>query len=214
MTDSIIEGLAQQFSGDTIGQLSSLVGAQPEETGRAVAAALPMLVGSMAGAAQQPDGANALFGALSNDHDGSILDALGPMLGGGYASRVLGNDGSRILGHVFGNRQPAVEQTVARSSGLDSGLIAKLLPLLAPIVMGYLGRKLRGDGLDAGGLGSVLGGEQQSMRNQDSGLGGIFDMLGGGGGDDDDGGGLMDMAGDLLSGPAGRAILGQILGGR
>ena len=170
-----------------------------------------MLLGSMAGSARTDDGANALFGALSNDHDGSILDSLGPLLAGGYASRVVGADGSRILGHVLGPRQGAVEQTVARGSGLPTDLISKLLPILAPIVMGYLGRRLRGDGLDAGGLGSVLGGEREQVQQRDSGLGGIFDILTGGD-DDDSGGGLMDMAGDLLNGPAGKAILGQILG--
>lgn len=166
-----------------------------------------MLVGSIAGEAQQPDGRQALFGALADDHDGSILDSLGPLLGGGYPTRALGADGRRILDHVLGARQPAVEQTVAQSSGLQSDLIRKLLPILAPIVMGYIGRKLRGDGLDAGGLGSVLGGEQSRMRDEDSGLGGILDALTGG-----DDGSLLDMAGDLLGSKAGRSILGQILG--
>ena len=85
-----------------------------------------------------------------------------------------------------------------------------MLPILAPIVMGYLGRRLRGDGLDAGGLGSVLGGEQARMREQDSGLGGLLDALTGG---DDEGGGLMDIAGDILGSSVGRSILEQVLGG-
>lgn len=208
MSESLLGGLAQQFGGDTIDRIAGLVGADQEQTGRAVAAALPMLLGSLAGAAQSSDNRNSLYGALDNDHDGSILDSLGAMLSGGYASRVLGADGSRILGHVLGNRQPAVEQTVARSAGIDSSLVSKLLPLLAPIVMGYIGRKLRGDSLDAGGLGSILGGESERMREPDSGLGGILDALTG-----DNDNGLLDMAGDLLGSGAGRAILGQILGG-
>lgn len=213
MSDSLLSGLAQQFGGDTIGQLAGLVGGDNEQTGRAVAAALPMLLGSMTGAAQSNSGANALFGALSNDHDGSILDMLGPMLAGGYASRALGADGGRILGHILGNKQPAVEQTVAKSAGIDTGLVQKLLPILAPIVMGYLGKRLRSGGLDAGGLGAILGGEREQVKKQDPGLGGIFDLLGGGSSkEDDDDGGLMDMAGDLLGSSAGKAILGQILG--
>ena len=99
---------------------------------------------------------------------------------------------------------------MAQSAGLDSGLIQKLLPMLAPIVMGYLGRRLTSGGLDAGGLGGLLGGERAQVQQQDPGLGGIFDILGGG--DDNDGGGLMDVAGDLLGSSAGKAILGQILG--
>lgn len=210
MSDSLLGGLAQQFSGDTIGQIAGLLGASNEDAGKAVAASLPMLLGSLAGAAQQPNQANALFGALSNDHDGSILDMLGPLLGGGYASRALGSDGARVLGHLFGNKQGAVESAVAKSAGLDASLIQKVLPILAPIVMGYLGRRLTSGGLDAGGLGSLLGGERQQVQQQDSGLGGVFEMLAGG--NDDDGGGLMDAAGDLLGSPVGKAILGQILG--
>lgn len=213
MSDSLLQGLAQQFSGDTIGQLSSLLGSSQEQTGQAVAAALPMLLGSMVGAAQQPEGANALFGALNNDHDGSILDMLGPLLSGGYASRALGADGGRILGHILGTNQNAVEQTVARGAGIEASLVKKLLPILAPIVMGYLGKRLRGGGMDAGGLGSMLGLEREQVKKQDSGLGGIFDILSGGQQQQQDsGGGLMDMAGDLLGSSAGKAILGQILG--
>ena len=211
MSDSLLTGLAQQFGGDTIGQLAGLVGADQQSTGKAVAAALPMLLGSLSGSARQPSGAEALFGAMSNDHDGSILDMLGPLLGGGYASRAMGSDGARILGHVFGNKQPAVEQAVAQNAGISSSLVSKLLPYLAPIVMGYISKRLFGGGgaSDAGALGSMLGQEQEQMRQQDSGLGGLLDILGGG--NDDDGGGLMDAAGDLLGSPVGKAILGQIL---
>lgn len=209
MSDSLLTGLAQQFGGDTIGQLAGLVGADQQQTGKAVAAALPMLLGSLSGSARQPSGAEALFGAMSKDHDGSILDMLGPLLGGGYASRAMGSDGARILGHLFGNKQPAVEQTVAQNAGISSSLVSKLLPYLAPIVMGYLSKRLSGGGGNAGALGSMLGQEQEQIRQQDSGMGGLFDILAGG--NDDDGGGLMDAAGDLLGSPIGKAILGQIL---
>ncbi len=211
MSNSLLSGLAGQFNSDTISQISQLVGADQESTGRAVAAALPMLLGTMTNAAQSEQGANALFGALDSDHDGSILDMLGPLLAGGYASNMLGKDGGRILGHVLGRQQPAVEQSVSQGSGLPVGLVQKLLPILAPIVMGYIGRRLRGDTNDAGGLGGMLGAERTQMQAPDSGLGGLLDALTGGSSADDSGGGLMDMAGDLLGSPAGKAILGQIL---
>ena len=67
--------------------------------------------------------------------------------------------------------------------------------MLAPIVMGYLGKRLSSGSFDAGALGGLLGGEREQVRQQDPGLGGIFDLLGGNKDEDDDGG-LMDMAGD------------------
>ncbi len=214
MSDSIISGLAQQFGGDTIGQLSSLLGASQEDTGKAVAAALPMLVGSIAGNADKPQGINALSGALASGHDGSILDMLGPLLSGGYATRALGSDGSRILGHLLGEQQGTVESSVAQFAGVDNGLVQKLLPMIAPIVMGYIGKKVLGGGLDIGGLSAMLGQEREQAAQQDTGLGAIFDVLSGNGRPDapQAGGGLLDVAGDLLGSSAGKAILGQILG--
>lgn len=214
MSESIINGLAQQFGGNTISQLSGLLGASQEDTGKAVAAALPMLVGSIAGNADQPQGINALAGALSSGHDGSILDMLGPLLSGGYATRALGSDGSRILGHLLGDQQGTVESSVAQFAGVDNGLVQKLLPLIAPIVMGYIGKKVMGGGLDIGGLGALLGQEREQAAQQDTGLGAIFDVLSGNGKPDapQAGGGLLDVAGDLLGSSAGKAILGQILG--
>lgn len=212
MNNSLVQGLASEFDGQRVAQISNLLGADQEQTAKAIAAALPMLVGSMAGAAEEPTQRAAMFGAVQGDHDGSILDMLGPMLAGGYATRVLGADGNRILGHVLGTNQPQVETVVAKNSGLSSSLIQKLLPILAPIVMGYIGRKLRGDNLDEGGLGSVLGNEKAQMKQADSGLGGLLDVLAGGQSQQTGGGGLADLAGDILGGPAGKAILGQILG--
>lgn len=214
MSESLINGLASQLGGDTIGKLSGLVGASQEDTGKAVAAALPMLLGSITGNADKPEGVNALAGAISSGHDGSILDMLGPMLSGGYATRALGSDGSRILGHLLGDQQNSVESSVAQFAGVESGIVQKLLPMLAPIVMGYIGKRMSG-GLDAGSLGSLLGQEREQAKSQAGGLGAIFDVLSGNGKPDapaQSGGGLMDMAGDLLGSGAGKAILGQILG--
>ncbi len=214
MSESLINGLAAQFGGDTIGKLAGLVGGSTDDTGKAVAAALPVLLGSITGNADQPQGVNALAGAITSGHDGSILDMLGPMLSGGYASRALGSDGSRILGHLMGDQQNNVESSVAQFAGVESSLVSKLLPMLAPIVMGYIGRKVTSGGLDVGGLGSLLGQEREQAHKQDSGLGAIFDVLSGNGKPDapQAGGGLMDVAGDLLGSSAGKAILGQILG--
>lgn len=214
MSESLISGLASQFGGDTLGKLAGLVGGSQEDTGKAVAAALPMLLGSIAGNADQPQGVNALAGALSSGHDGSILDMLGPLLSGGYASRALGSDGSRILGHLLGDQQGSAESSIAQFAGVDSGLVSKLLPMIAPIVMGFIGKKMTSGGLDVGGLGSLLGQEREQAQQQEGGLGAIFDVLSGNGKPDtpQGGGGLMDIAGDLLGSSAGKAILGQILG--
>jgi hypothetical protein len=43
-------------------------------------------------------------------------------------------------------------------------MVAKLLPVLAPIVMGALGRQKRQQNLDVGGLAGMLGAERQQIE--------------------------------------------------
>ena len=202
----MLEELAGALGGDTLGQLAGVLGADNDAVGKGVAAALPALLGGLARNSRQPDGASGLFNALGKDHDGSILDSLGSIFGGDpWAQQQASRHGESILGHVFGQSRPRVEQQVQQTSGLSSAMVSKLLPMLAPIVLGYLGRKFMG-GNDQQ-LAQNLETERARVQQDDGMLGKVIDMLDG---DDDDG--LLGMAGDLLQGQAGKMILGQLLG--
>ncbi len=94
-----------------------------------------------------------------------------------------------------------MEQSLSRSSGLDVGTITKLLPLLAPIVMGMLGKQQRQQGLDAGGLAGMLSGEQARVERQAPGmLGKLLDADGDGDATDD----VLRMGASLLGGLFGK----------
>lgn len=153
-------------------QIAKSLGADEAAVGDAVAAALPAIIAGMANNTRQPEGAEALSTAL-NDHSPSIFDSLGALLGGGDAV----SDGAKILGHVLGGRRPKVEEKLAGQTGLNQNLIMQLLPILAPLVMGYLSKQKQDRGLDAGGLGSVLGQERQEVEQQQPGLGGLASIL-------------------------------------
>jgi hypothetical protein len=83
MNLNVQELLNEQLSGDAMQQLSQQIGADPESTGNAVNAALPMLLGGMARNTQSEGGASSLLGALDRDHDGSVLDDVVGFLGQG-----------------------------------------------------------------------------------------------------------------------------------
>ena len=156
--------LGQVLEGNNLGAISQSIGADQSTTSTASQAALPMILGALARNASTPDGAGALAGALGRDHDGSILsDIAGAVLGGQAASI-----GGGILGHVFGNRQPAVEQGISQASGLDAGTVGKLLVTLAPIVMGAIGNTQRQQGLDPAALAGMLGQQQEQMQETHS----------------------------------------------
>jgi hypothetical protein len=194
------------FAGGNLEAISQHLGTSNDETAAGISAALPALLGALAGNASTPRGEQKLASVLERDHDGSLLDSLGGMLTGSLGGRAA--NGSGIVGHLFGddNHQNDVVNSLAGRSGVNPSLISKMLPLLAPLVMGWLGKQMRGgnnsqaaassDGMGMGGLGGGgLGGLLGGVLGQMMGGGGM-----GGGGGGGMGGGLADMLGGLLGG--------------
>ncbi|MBK5106314.1 MAG: DUF937 domain-containing protein, partial [Burkholderiales bacterium] len=166
--DDLMESIAAQLSGAPMAQLSGQLGTDGRTTQDAVKAALPLLLGALAKNSAAGGGAEALAGALDRDHDGSILDDLGGFLAGGASP-----DGAAILGHVLGTREPTVQAGIGKATGLQKGQIAQLLQMLAPIVLGYLGKQKRQQGMNAGMLGEILGAQTRQAQAQNPALGAL-----------------------------------------
>ena len=169
----LLETLSRQLDPQTIQQMSKALGATPAATSSAISTALPALLGGLSGNVKNPQGAASLERAL-DDHDGSILDNLGGLLGGAGGGAAAGMGGA-ILGHIFGNRRGTVEQGVSKTSGLNPQQVAQLLAMLAPIVMGVLGRMKQKKGLDANRLPDVLQQSRAQAEQETPGLGGLLD---------------------------------------
>lgn len=198
MSDSLIGVLMQQLGPDAIGKIAQQLGTDNRSTNRAVAGALPALLDAITNNASDKNGAEALDGALSRDHDGSLLDNLG-----GFLDSPDLDMGSGILRHVLGGRQDDVQQKLGATSGVDGAKMASLLAMLAPIVMGALGKARAKNNLDAGGLGDMLQNER-TQAGASADLGGIGKML-----DRDGDGNFMD---DLAK--MGTSLLGGYLKSR
>ena len=82
----------------------------------------------------------------------------------GYLGNPQSANGAGILGHVFGNQQPAIENNLAQATGLDQSSAGGLLETLAPLVMGSLGKAQQENGLDVNGLSNLLSNQQQEAQ--------------------------------------------------
>ena len=169
---SITEQLLQQLSGGGLSQISQQIGADEASTGSALNMAMPLLMSALANNSAKPDGAQALHQALANDHDGSILGNLS-----GFLENPQAANGAGILGHVLGNQQPAVAQGMSQNSNLNGGQMSQLLQIAAPLVMGSLGQQQQSQGLDASGLASLLGGQQQAAQQASPDMMGMLNQL-------------------------------------
>jgi hypothetical protein len=158
---SLMEILGPVLGGGALQGIARQAGVQPAQAESAIGMALPVLIGALNRNAQDPQGAASLDKALGRDHDGSLLDDLGGLLGGGGNASA----GAAILGHVLGGRQTAVENQIGQATGLDKAQVGQILALLAPIVMAALGRARgqQGGGFD---LGALLGGAQADVQQR------------------------------------------------
>ncbi|MEU5840798.1 DUF937 domain-containing protein [Rhodococcus sp. NPDC047139] len=168
----------------------------------AVRAALPTLVGGLDANAQNPTGAASLLSALGKHSDSALAD------GDVDVDRIDTADGDKIVSNVFGEKKDQVISTLGSVNGAGGNdLIAKVLPLIAPIVLSYLAKQI------GGGTGTGTSGDTQG--------GGLADLLGGllnnaGGGSGAAGSSVGDLLGSVLGGNSGGGLgglLGGLLGG-
>lgn len=182
-------------------QLAQQLGTDPATAEQAVRTALPALFGGLqANVADDAGGGVSLAQALTQHSDPRFLD------GGVDLNDVDTNDGEAIVQHMFANSPEQAQVLQARSDGAMGGLVSKLLPILAPIVMAYIAKKL--------GMGGAAqqGQQQSSDQGGMGGLGGILGPIlggvlsgGGGAGSGSTGGGFGDILGQILAGQAPQA---------
>lgn len=159
-------------------QIAQQVGANPQEVEQAAQSALPALLGGLQANAQEPSGASSIIEALGQ-HQGDLLD------GGVDLGQVDSADGEKIASHIFGSNEEQVYSALG-GSGAGGGLIKKLIPILAPIVLSYLAKQVGGGSSKGGGLISsvleeILKGASQGSGTRGTSAGSIIgDLLGGG----------------------------------
>ena len=203
-----LDGVNSDLGKTIISGVASSTGTDQNKTSSVLTMALPVLMKAMERNAATPEGAQGLMGALNEKHDGSILDNLSGLFGGGVDD-TLKNDGAKILGQVLGNKQQGVQQIIGQKAGLDAGSVANILKVAAPILMGVLGKQAKQNNVnsqnDLGGmLGGLLGGNE--AQNEQSFLEKILDA-------DGDGSVIDDVAGMVLGGSKRKGGLGGLLGG-
>ena len=181
-----------------LAQLAAQLGVDEATAEAATRQAIPALLGGLQANAQDPAGAASLVGALG-DHPSTLVD------GGVNLDEVDTADGEKIVGNIFGPNSTQVAHTLSNNLGQQTGLVQKLLPILAPIVLAYVSRRLTG-GRQGGGAGDLLGSILGGGRAGQGGGNPLNDLLGSmlGGGRQGDavqsGGSVRDMLGGLLGG--------------
>ena len=187
-----------------------------------LAVAAPLIISYLRKKSEDNKEAEALNNALYKDHDGSILDDPSQL-------ETRQSEGGSILNHIFGNDKQNVENQLSQNTGISIDKIGPVLAMLAPVIMGYIGKEKQQNNVGSGGLGDLLGGilgnaSNQAQSHQSSPLNDILGKVLGGGNNSSSGNPLNDILGNILGnngdqkkqqGEGGLGdILGSFLGGK
>jgi hypothetical protein len=135
---------------------------------------MDLLLGGLAKNASTPEGAEQLDRAVSEDHDGGLLDNIGDFFDGNTPESAgsKATNATGILKHILGDKQDAGVEMVSKKTGMDKGQVLSLLMKLAPVAMSMLGKAKKETGSSAGGLADLLKNTAQK-QHETSGFMGI-----------------------------------------
>lgn len=216
---SLLDLLTGNAGNQVAAQAENKFGVSKNQVIALLAVAAPLVISYLRKKSQESSAeAEALNDALAKDHDGSILNDPAQA-----AERQ--NEGSSILSHIFGGEKANVENQLSQNTGISMDKIGPVLAMLAPLIMGFIGKQKQAGNVTSGGglgdlLGSILGGAQSQVQEQGSNP--LNDILGsvlGGNSNSGSGNPLNDILGSVLGG-GGRqqgglgGMLGSILGGK
>lgn len=155
-------------------------------TNMGINAALTALLSGMQENVATEKGKKALDETLAKKHGngtvaGNVLAALD--------NPATQQDGSKIIGHIFGNKKDDVLDQVSKKTGIDKNGMIALMVALAPVVISKLGQMKKQQGLDKEAVADVV----NQVSVQDTGIGGkVVDML-----DQDGDGSVIDDVVDM-----------------
>jgi hypothetical protein len=191
-------GLEDLYNQIPVADIASKLGADPSEVNQAIQTLVPTLLGSLHENVQADD--------IDSTHLESAVVAEGQsdlLTGGINVDQIDQGQGNQLIASLFGGND--TNQVASALSGAGAGggdLIKRLLPMLAPIVLAYVGKQFAAK--NAGAQAQASGGGMGDI------LGSILGGAGGGGGAANNP--LGSILGSVLGGNQGGAI-GNILGG-
>ncbi len=161
---NLLEMVMGAQGGDVVSQVANRFQLDEGQARSAMGALIPALSRGISRNASEPQGLDDLIGALANGNHSQYLEQPQKL---GEPSTV--DEGNGILGHVFGSKDVSrqVAAKASESTGIDSGILKQMLPVLASVAMGAMSKNGFGSAVGAGSVNQLAGG-------QDSGIGGML----------------------------------------
>ncbi len=174
MAMNMMDMILQAAGGQAPQQVGSSLGLNQQQSQQAIAALLPAISSALKQNTSNPQGLAGLLGALQRGSHDQYLDNPQQL----NQPEAI-NEGNAILGHLFGSKDVsrAVAGQASQKTGIGADILKKMLPMVAMMAMGSLGKQTRQPTMQSALTGLAM---QHLMGGQKSGLGSILGAITGG----------------------------------
>jgi len=163
---SLINALTDKFGKDIINGLSLNLGAGNDSVEKSVQGTLPALMGGLINKVKTKQGAGELFNLLNKkEYDGKLLNNVNNLFNGSASINLLKN-GLDILPMILGG-QSKMGTILSIAGGLFGGGLSRsqsVFGMLAPVLLNFIGQKVRKDKLSQQGLVDLLNGQKEFVQ--------------------------------------------------
>lgn len=160
---SLLADLFNTLDTRSLGEIASALGEPNKSVSDGLRSVIATLLGGMASKSGNP---NVLRQALDlappvtegvswSNAAGAIADPNSPAM----------STGRRILATLLGDSEGLVTRALGAGTGLHTGKIASLMAMAAPLVMSFLGKRVRDEGMSMTRLGNMLQHEAPAIRS-------------------------------------------------
>ncbi|MEA3302117.1 MAG: DUF937 domain-containing protein [Pseudomonadota bacterium] len=161
MAFNIMDLISEQITPDNIAIVTKFTGVDSPAMSKAIAAAIPLLLGNILASTSEPDGKERFNKAIDKAGTGLPGNLFGAAGDDGSSEASAGRS---MPGALLGeSKLNAITSAISGFSGISTETSASLLGVATPMLMSILSKKKQQHGLDCDGLLSMLDDQKSNM---------------------------------------------------
>jgi OmpA-OmpF porin, OOP family len=162
---SFLDEATSLLSPELLGKAASAFGVPADGIQKAMGAALPTILGAVAGKAGDSGFMGKLFEMATSSSNSaapgaSAMDLLSTVAGGG--SSPMMDMGKKLVGGLFGGSGDGIASAIGRMAGVG-GAGSGIMGTVGALAISMIGNRVRSGGLNVGSLANMLMGEKDSL---------------------------------------------------
>lgn len=168
-SDSLFSVLQNFLSPDVLQKISTEINQPVEKTKAGLKSVIPAMLMGIVNKGSTKEGAESLVNMATKQPTPGIVSADSATL----------KEGDAVLSSIFGNNLSNTVSNLGVSTGMNTGSITKMMGMAAPLIMGFIGSKIKNEKMNASGLMNFLSQQKSAlMAFMPSGFAGVTGLGG------------------------------------